>query len=240
MAVVPANTVAHKDRKVEVDEGKVETRNVLVLPDNSALVERRNRAGEMEVFQPTIFMSPRRTYGTLFVILLLIVIGITNVPMRGLWSVFVLLVIVGLSVIFAVAGWWETIFAHLSLLSIHINMGGYLLISGVLFLLWLLNLFVFDRQIYMIFTPGQVRVRVEIGGSETVYDTTGMVVQKHRSDLFRHWILGFGSGDLDIRPVGLASPIELPNVLRVARAVRTIETLIKEKVVVAANAAGKK
>ena len=53
----------------------------------------------------------------------------------------------------------------------------------------------FDRQTFMIFTPGQVRVRQEIGGEETVYDTTGITFQKQRSDLFRHWILGLGSGD---------------------------------------------
>lgn len=231
MAVVPEKTVAVKDRQVEVEPGKLETRHVFILPEKADLVERRRPDGDMEIFQPTIFISPRRTYGSLFVIVLLIVIGITNVPMRGLWSVFVLMVFVGLSIIFAVAGWWETIFAHLALLSIHINLGGYLLIGGVLFLLWLVNFFMFDRQIYMVFAPGQVRVRLEIGGGETVYDTTGMVVQKHRGDLFRHWVLGFGSGDLDIRPVGLANPIELPNVLAIGRTVKAIENLIKEKVV---------
>ena len=87
----------------------------------------------------------------------------------------------------------------------------------------------------MIFNPGQVRVRLEVGGGETVFDTTGMVVQKHRGDLFRHWILGFGSGDLDIRPVGVANPIELPNVLGISRVVKEIETLIKEKVMVKAS-----
>jgi hypothetical protein len=78
-----------------------------------------------------------------------------------------------------------------------------------------------------------VRMRREIGGGETVYDTSGMVVQKQRSDLFRHWILGFGSGDLIVRPFGVANPIEMPNVLRVAAKVKRIETLVKEKVVLA-------
>src|SRR4029077_5653269 len=138
----------------------------------------------------------------------------------GLWSFYVLLVVVLLAIIFAVAGWWENIFAHLGQMSIHINMGGYFLISLVLFVLWLINFAIFDRQTYMIFSPGQVRMRLEIGGGETTFDTPAMVVQKSRSDLFRHWILGFGSGDMVIRPSGVAHPIEMPNVLRVGRKVR--------------------
>jgi len=234
MAVVPANTQAFNDREVEVEPGKREKRNVLILPEKADLVKRKNVQGEWEIFPPTIFVSPRRTPGTLFVIVLLVVIGITNVPMRGLWSVFVVLIIIMLSIIFAVAGWWEIIFARLHQLSIHINLGGYLLIAIVLFVLWLINFFIFDRQTYLIFTPGQARMRLEIGGGETVYDTIGMVVQKQRSDLFRHWILGFGSGDLTVRPVGVMNPIEFPNVLRAARVVREIETMVKEKVVVTA------
>jgi hypothetical protein len=107
-----------------------------------------------------------------------------------------------------------------------------------LFILWFFNFFIMDRQTYMIFTPGQVRVRLEIGGGETVYDTAGMVFFKQRSDLFRHWVLGFGSGDLVIRPAGLGHTLELPNVLRVGKRVKQIEELLKEKVVVSGEDAG--
>ena len=120
----------------------------------------------------------------------------------------------------------------MQLLAIHINMSGYLVISLVLFAAWMINFFFFDRQTYMIFAPGQVRARLTIGGGETVYGTTGIVVQKQRGDLFRHWILGFGSGDLIVRPAGVHSAIEMPNVLNVGRVVKQIEQLIKEQVVV--------
>ena len=48
-----------------------------------------------------------------------------------------------------------------------------------------------------------------------------MVVHKRRDDLFRHWILGFGSGDLIVRTGG-ANPqaFELPNVLFVGPKLR--------------------
>ena len=91
----------------------------------------------------------------------------------------------------------------------------------------------FDRQIYMVFSPGQMRVRQEIGESETAFDTTGMVIQKQRSDLFRHWILGLGSGDLIVRTAG-ANPQEfhMHNVLFIGRKVKEIENLLRERQVV--------
>jgi hypothetical protein len=146
--------------------------------------------------------------------------------------VFVLVVLLMLSLIFWVADWWEVIFARLGQLAIYINLGGYFTLSLILFALWCVNFFFMDRQTFMIFTPGQVRLRLEIGAGETVYDTLGMVVHKKRSDMFRHWVLGFGSGDLVIRPAGLNHDLELPNVLRIGRRVKQIEQLVREKVIV--------
>lgn len=232
MAIVPAGTTAAEKVKVEVKPGEFETRDVLILADKEKLVRRKNVHGDEEPFPPTIFMARQKWIGTVFAIVLLIVIVITNITLRGLWSVFVLVVLVMLSIIFAVAGWWETIIVRFGQLAIYINLGGYFTLSLILFAFWFITFFIFDRQTYMIFTPGQVRVRLEIGGGETVYDTMGMVVQKERSDLFRHWVLGFGSGDLVIRPAGLGHALYLPNVLRVGKKVRQIEELVREKMVV--------
>ena len=236
MAIVPAGTLPTTATSGEYKTGAGDTkplaeRNILVLPEKAKHWQRKDASGEIRPVEPTIYIAEQKSVGTVFIFVLLLVIAITNVHMRGLWSFFILLVLVMLTIIAAVAGWWEAIFSGLGQLSIHINMGGYLLLSSVLFVLWLVNFAVFDRQTYMIFAPGQVRMRLEIGGGETVYDTTGMVVQKQRSDLFRHWILGFGSGDLIVRPVGVANPIDMPNVLRVGRKVRLIENLVKEKVI---------
>ncbi len=52
---------------------------------------------------------------------------------------------------------------------------------------------IFDRRSYIVFTPGQIRVCEEIGGRERTYDTTGITIEKHRDDWFRHIILGFGT-----------------------------------------------
>ena len=85
--------------------------------------------------------------------MLLLVIFITNVPLRGLWSVIVIVLILSMVIIFAILGWWEHILETLSFLDIRINLGGYLLVSTVLLGFWLVVFFFFDRQIYMVFTP---------------------------------------------------------------------------------------
>ena len=78
----------------------------------------------------------------------------------------------------------------------------------------------------MIFTPGQVKVCTEIGGGEKAYDTTGMTIEKQRSDLFRHWILGLGSGDLVVRTSGAdRHEFRLNNVLFVGRKLQLIEEM---------------
>ena len=103
----------------------------------------------------------------------------------------------------------------------------------MLLVLWLVIFFLFDKQIYMVFTPGQLRVRLEIGEAETAYDTTGMTIQKQRSDLFRHWILGLGSGDLIVNTSGAkAHHFDMPNVLSLGRKVREIEEMLRSRQVV--------
>lgn len=237
MAIVPGGTVAARDRLVQVDPadpapGKLEKRSVLVLPPKGELLTRKDVEGNVVVDQPRLHVSRHKGVGTVFLIILILTIIITNVPLRGLWSVFVLMVLILGSILLWVAGLWESILASFGLLSVHINLGAYVFLSTVLLAFWLFNFLVMDRQVYMIFTPGQLRVCIEIGGGETVYDTTGMVVQKERGDLFRHWILGFGSGDLVVQPVGLANPLQLPNVLNVGFKVNRITQMIKEKVIV--------
>lgn len=234
LAIVPGGTVAVENREVDVDgKGKFEKRNVLIFAKDRKHWEHLEKDGKKpEIVQPMIHMSRSKAFGSVFTIVLLVVIVITSVTIRGLWTVFMIVLLIMLTFIFAAAGWWDYIFQQLAQLSIHINMGGYFLIATVLFILWLLNFAIFDRQTYMIFTRGQVRVRTQIGGEETVYDTTGMSIMKNRADLFRHWILGFGSGDMIIKPTGVLNPIEFPNVMRVGTVVAKVEQMVKEKVIV--------
>ncbi len=54
-------------------------------------------------------------------------------------------------------------------------------------------------------------------------------------DLFRHWILGFFSGDLIVRTAGAEhETIRLPNVLWIGWRLEELQKLLAEKSVVAA------
>jgi hypothetical protein len=218
MAIVPENTQARTD--AEVDGQK---RSALVFPEKF----------KGEIDPPRLHASASKNYAVLWCMVLLLVIVITNVPLRGMSSVVVIMLVVFLSIIFALAEWWQKIFETLNLLDIRINAGGYLFVSSLLFLIWLFTTLVFDRQIYMVFTPGQFKVRTEIGGGEQVYDAVGMTLQKQRSDLFRHWILGLGSGDLIVKTSGAqAHQFEMDNVLFITKKVHQIEEMLKKKSVI--------
>jgi hypothetical protein len=235
MAVVPNGTAAGVattgEAKVDV-RGKTETAK---LDGRAVLVAPPNEKGRTHQFAtPRLHISPSKNLAVLYCIILLLVITITNIPLRGLWSVIIIVFIVFLSIIFALMDLWETILGYVDVLDIRINMGGYLFISTVLLIIWCVVVFLFDKQLYMIFSPGQLRVRLEIGEGETAYDTTGMTIQKQRSDLFRHWILGLGSGDLIVRTAGAqAHHFDLPNVLFLGRKVRDIEDMLRSRPVVA-------
>ena len=81
--------------------------------------------------------------------------------------------------------------------------------------------------------PGQFVVHQEIGDAIQVYDTSRVMVRKRRSDLFRHWVLGMGAGDLIINVPNEGPEIVLPNVLFVARRVQQIADVMKLRPVVA-------
>lgn len=174
---------------------------------------------------------PLRTYpsrgpGVLFTVVLILVIIITNVPLRGMWSVLIIMFVIMLSIIFALAGMWDRILSAFELLDIRINMAGYITISLVLFVVWLITFLLFDRQLYMIFKPGSFKVRLEIGAGEKQYDTIGMTIEKVRSDLFRHWVLGLGSGDMIVRTSGADShEFRLNNVLFVGKKLQIVEEM---------------
>jgi hypothetical protein len=180
-----------------------------------------------EPLPPTVGVSTSRGPGVIFCTVLLVVILITNIRLRGVWSFMVIIILVSLIIILSLLGTMDWILAHTRELDVRISTGGYFLVSGVLLGLWLVIFFLFDPQTYIEFTPGQFRVKLEIGEGVTAYDTRGMTVHKVRSDFFRHWILGLGSGDLIVRTTGAqAHEFDLPNVLFISQKVRVIEDMI--------------
>jgi hypothetical protein len=216
LAIVPAGTEA----KVGV-EGD---REALVLPAGAHL-PRDSDTGKLK--EPTLRVTTRSGYGVVFIVVLVLVIVITNVPIRGLWSVFVIVFVLLGTIIMALAGWWDNILEAAAQSHVYINGFGYLAIAVPLLVLWLVVVLLFDRKVYMIFTPGVLKVCHEIGGGEVAYDTVGMVVAKRRSDLFRHWLLGMGSGDLYVKTSGATTQqFEIHNVLFVGGKLKLIQQML--------------
>lgn len=239
MAVVPDGTVPARDANVTYKSGDTTVnqtgRDVLILPEKAHLYPNKPAQPGAQLSPPTaphLHMAQSKNFGVLFGTVLLLVIVVSNVPLRGLWSLLIILFVVLIIVILALADWWATILDRLSYLDVRINMGGYLFIALVLFIIWAITVFVFDRRTYVIVTPGQVRVCQAVGAGETVYDTTGMTFTKHQNDLFRHWLIGLGSGDLIIHRTNTNQEIDMPNVLFIGAKVREIEQLVKERMVV--------
>ncbi len=223
MAIVPSGTIAEADRQMPGHDPA----DVLIAPKGKPLPHDENG-----IMQPRLHMAKSPRYGVIYATILIMTIVVSSVPLRGLWSLIIVLCIVLLVVIFALFGWWDPILEKLNLLDIRINMGGYLFISVILLLIWALTVFMFDHRTYVIVTPGQVRVCQAVGAGEDVYDTTGMTFSKQQNDLFRHWIIGLGSGDLIIHRSNTNKEIDMPNVLFIAAKVREIEQMIKERQVV--------
>jgi hypothetical protein len=218
LAVVP------HDKAVEVKPEDKPAKKLLITPAGQ-------QGGGTEQHQ--IHVARSKNYGVIFTVVLLLVILVTNVPLRGMWSLMVIVTIIFLTILFAALDWWGRILETIDLLQIYINAGGYLAIAVGLLVVWLITFIFFDPQVYMVFTPGQVKVCQEIGGGESAFPTFGLNFQKQRSDLFRHWILGLGSGDLIVKTSG-ANPqhFEMHNVLFVGYKVKQIEEMLRDQPVV--------
>ena len=234
MAIVPQGTVAESSRTVAGHDGP---REVLVLPPGKQLPMDRATGTPL---QPRLRMAASNNPGVIFAVTLCLVIVITNVHLRGLWSVVVILAIAFAAVVLAGLGWWDVILNTFGLIDIHINALGYVSISLFLFAIWALTFLLYDRRMATIFSRGQVRVRTVIGGGETTYDTLGMRVEKHTKhtdDVFRHWLLGVGSGDLTVKTSGTnAAQFEIPNVIFINRKLELIRRMLLEREVVGGNA----
>ena len=245
LAIVPGKTEAIRHATVEgtrenKESFKVEDRDVLILDKGKHLIPDKpdTKGGDLPPpISPYLVMARSKNYGVLWATVLLVIIVVSNVPLRGLWSLLIVLSILVMSLVFALIRFedrtlWEIIFERLHYLDVHINAGGYIFICLVLFIIWAATVFFFDHRTYVMVSPGQVRVCMAVGAGETVYDTTGMTFQKRQDDLFRHWIVGLGSGDLIIHRTNTNQEIDLPNVLFIGAKVKEIEKLMKEREVV--------
>jgi hypothetical protein len=181
--------------------------------------------GDMEVV-----VHPSKNLGVIYTMVFLLVVLLTNATVRGLASAMVIVCLIAVTLFFAYMDWWEDIFNLVGRLAIYMNLGFYVLFSSAIFLMWLLGVFVFDRLEYWTFRPGQAIRHMVFGGGSRTYDTNGMSVYKLRDDLFRHWLLGLGSGDLHVATTGAhGEDFVVPNVMLIGYKLPHIQRLVAMK-----------
>jgi len=219
LAIVPEGT------KLQAGPGGSQGKTYeLVLPDKA-------RDHLQEDFNVAVMAS--KNAGMLFCCVLLAVIFSTTIPLRGLWSALVLMLFLIVAILLVMAGLREKIVDSIGHLHIYITAAGYLFLSAILFLVWLVTVCLFDPRRYIIFSPGQIVVHREVGDMRQVYDTTNVSVEKQRSDFFRHVLLGFFSGDIVVSVQGnQGQTFLLPNVLFAAWKVKQVANLMKTRPVI--------
>lgn len=226
MAVVPDGTTVERNRNVEGVPGR---HNLLVAPEGKEFALARE-VGELNPAGMTV--SSSNGLGVIFIATLLIVALTSTVLFRGLVSVIVLIGLIALVVGFELLGWWNDILWYVGGIDIRMNAAGYLTLAIPLFVIWLVVILLYDRATYIVFDHGQIRFVHEVGDAEVAVQTEGAIVEKKRNDIFRHILLGFGTGDLKIRFGGPSGPtIELENVIRINSKLKMIQALVKAKAI---------
>jgi hypothetical protein len=218
VAIVPAESRYYSARDGEPAR--------IVLPEGKEIEDQRVRETG-ELYEK---MASNKNLGIVFTVVLFLVILITNIPMRGLVPFLVILAGLFIVVWFAYMGWWAIIFDWILRLNIHMNAGFYFFFSTALFLVWAVAFFVYDRLSFWEVKPGEITHRYVFGAGARTFQTEGMTFEKLRDDLFRHYILGFGTGDLVMQPLQLGNAkvqdLTIHNVLFVGSKLKAIQKLI--------------
>ncbi|MEQ1826182.1 MAG: hypothetical protein ABL921_09550 [Pirellula sp.] len=167
--------------------------------------------------------------GLIFFVTLFLVILVTNYAVRGLASGIVIMGVVLILVLLLYFNVWENVVGWVLSHKIYLNEGAYLWISSLLFLLWAVVVFGLDRISYWEIEPGQLTQESLFGSGSKSFNTQGMVLEKHQDDVFRHWLLGIGSGDMRVRTAGATrEQLDIHNVMFVGSKIAAMQRLIAE------------
>ena len=168
---------------------------------------------------------PHQGPGVVFFVLLSLVILVTNVCMRGLASVVVILTTLLAVVLLAYFKQWDGLLRLAGLAAVHFSLAFYVLFASVLFVMWMAAFFFYDRLTFYRLKPGQLTQEYLLGVGKKSWNTSNMKFEKVRDDPFRHWILGLGAGDLHITTIQ-KDTIVIRNVLFLGSKIRKMERLI--------------
>jgi hypothetical protein len=177
-----------------------------------------------------VLLSSRTSLGVIYCLVVLLTVLITNTHMRGLVSLVVVVCVGFLALLFAYLNWWPAILRWFGNQTVYMDMGFYLFLSTGLLLIWLLVVGLFDHLSFWRIRPGQVTHEYLLGAVESSYDTENMVFTKQQADVFRNWVLGFGSGDLEMQTMGGRGVVaRVTNVLWLNARMTEIHRLIATK-----------
>ena len=178
----------------------------------------------------TVRIHPNKLLGVIFTFTFFMVIMMTHFAVRGLASITLIVSFIALSFALAYFDLWDPVLRAFGHLVIYANLGFYVFFSCAILIAWVSAVFFFDRSTYYIVRPGQLVHATMFGSGEETFDTHGMSVEKKRDDLFRHWILGLGSGDLHIVTTGAKkADFVIPNVLFIGSKLELIQELVATK-----------
>jgi len=181
---------------------------------------------ELETANMSEHIHPSASLGIVYVTIFFMTLVFTNFTFRGSASLGVGMALIMMAMAFALLGVWDNIFDAIGYLSVHMNLGFYVLTSPLLFGLWAYSTFLHIRFNHYRVRPGQLEKVKLIGDREISYDTRGAVVEKFGEDFFRHWILGLGSGDICISTSGAKSEeLIIRNVLHVDKTISSLRKL---------------
>jgi hypothetical protein len=171
-----------------------------------------------------VMIHPDAWIGLSFVILFCFVFWATHVKARGVWSLVAVLVTILVAIGIQWSFGWAALFAQLAFLLVYMNLAFYLFLSTFFLIIWVISFFVMSRFTYWRFTHGQVTAH-RFGGLDHSLDTLGIGVKKLPDDLFLHWLLGLGAGDLELTMGGEKFLIE--NVLNVRGRAQQAQNIIR-------------
>ncbi len=181
------------------------------------------------VGQNNVMIHENSNLGLIFLGVLFLVILVTNYSVRGLASGMVVMSLVLIFVLLLYFNVWEQVLGWLVSQKIYLNRDAYLWFAGFMFILWFVVVFGLDRMSYWQIEPGQLTRESLFGSGSKSYNTQGMVLEKHQDDVFRHWLLGLGSGDMQVKTTGATrEQIDIPNVLFIGSKIDAMQRFIAE------------
>ncbi|MFT5633434.1 MAG: hypothetical protein ACI9SQ_001152 [Rubritalea sp.] len=184
----------------------------------------------VEGLETGLLVMKQTGYGLTYILVLGFSLFATGVNLRGVWALLTIICIAFAAFILLYFGVWSSALSWAVNQPVYLNHGFYLAIGVILFIPWCVVVFLFDTRKYVKIESNTVTIVYEIGEGARAFDTIGVMMEKKLDNFFKHYLLGFGSGDLIIRTSGGSSEVlYLPNVLRVDRVLRELEQVRSQR-----------